>query len=128
MNTKPTQDAASTPIVDQAALVRLQGLGGDRLVAQMVHLYLQNAAERLAQIDGGLAEEGSISEAESGAHSLKSSAANVGAVRVNALCATMESSAARGDRGHVRELRGALGDAVEDSRTRLNQLVEELET
>lgn len=115
------------PIVDQAALVRLQGLGGDRLVAQMARLYLENAAERLAQIDRGLSDGGSLSDAESGAHSLKSSAANIGALQVNLLCARMENAAARGDGAEVAELRPSLGRAVEDSRSRLNELVEGLD-
>lgn len=115
------------PIVDQAALVRLQGLGGDKLVAQMARLYLENAAERLGQIDRGLADGDSLSEAESGAHSLKSSAANIGALQVNALCATMEAAAARGDRAGVADLRESLGRAVEDSRSRLHELVDGLD-
>lgn len=115
------------PIVDQAALVRLQGLGGDKLVSQMARLYLENAAERLAQIDRGLADEAGLSEAESGAHSLKSSAANIGALQVNVLCATMEGAAARGDRASVADLRESLARAVDDSRRRLAELVEGLD-
>lgn len=115
------------PIVDSAALVRLEGLGGDKLVAQMARLYLENAAERLRQIDTGLAEDGDLKDAESGAHSLKSSAANVGAMQVNSICATMEGAAARGERDRVAELRGRLARAVEESRIRLNELVEGLD-
>lgn len=115
------------PIVDQAALARLQGLGGDKLVRQMARLYLENAAARLTQIDGGLAPDGSLAEAESGAHSLKSSAANIGALRVNALSSTMESAAARGDREGVEELRDALAQAIDDSEVRLRELLEGLD-
>ena len=110
------------PVVDQAALAKLQAIGGDKLVGQMVRLYLENAAERLRQIDGGLGPDGSIEEAESGAHSLKSSAANVGATRVNALAAAMEKAAMKGDAAAVHELRSALGGALQDAQTRLEEL------
>lgn len=115
------------PVVDQAALVRLQGLGGDKLVSQMVRLYLENAAERLQQIDEGLAPGGSVERAEAGAHSLKSSAANVGAMRVNALCGTMETTANRGDLDALRELRGALAEALAEAEQRLIELTEGLD-
>lgn len=115
------------PVIDQAALVRLQGLGGDKLVVQMARLYLENARERLTQIGSAFAEGGSISEAESGAHSLKSSAANIGAVRVNELASTMEATAARGDREAVAGLRGALQQAVDDSETRLKELLGDMD-
>jgi HPt (histidine-containing phosphotransfer) domain-containing protein len=111
------------PIIDQAALIRLQGLGGDKLVVQMARLYLENARERLAQIESAFTGGAPISEAESGAHSLKSSAANIGAVRVNELASTMEATAARGDVEAVDELRGPLKQAVDDSETRLKELL-----
>lgn len=109
------------PIVDQAALERLQGLGGAKLLGQMIQLYLENAAERLRQIDEGLAG-GELSVAGGGAHSLKSSAANVGAARVNILAAEMEQAALRGDEEAVRRLRPALGTALSDAESRLREL------
>ncbi len=114
-------------VVDQAALAKLQAIGGDKLVGQMVKLYLENAAERLRQIDGGLAPAGSLDEAEAGAHSLKSSAANVGATRVNALAAAMEKAAMKGERAAVQDLRGALGDALQEAQTRLEELTKGFE-
>jgi HPt (histidine-containing phosphotransfer) domain-containing protein len=109
------------PVVDPAALERLQGLGGDKLLGQMVQLYLENAAERLRQIDDGLAG-GELSKAEGGAHSLKSSAANVGAARVNAIAAEMEQAAMRGDEEVVRRLRPGLGTALSDAESQLREL------
>lgn len=109
------------PVVEQAALERLQGLGGEKLLGQMVQLYLENAAERLRQIDEGIAG-GDLSRSEGGAHSLKSSAANVGAVRVNALAAEMEQAALRGDEEAVRRLRPMLGAALSDAESRLREL------
>jgi HPt (histidine-containing phosphotransfer) domain-containing protein len=114
-----------TPAVDPAALDRLHGLGGDKLVSQMVRLYLENASERLRQIDSGLAPDGDVSEAASGAHSLKSSAANVGATRVSALSAAMEAVAARGDPAPLLPMREELGEALEEAEARLSELLKE---
>ena len=64
--------------LNPAALERLRKWGGDKLAAQMVRLFLDNSGGRMDQIRGGVAAE-DPDEAEKGAHSLKSSAANVGA-------------------------------------------------
>ena len=112
-------------VVDQAALARLQAIGGDKLVVQMIRLYAENAAERLRQIDEGLAPGGSLEQAGSAAHSLKSSAANVGAVRVNGISAAMEKAAAQGDSAAVRDLRGALARSMAEAGARLEELARE---
>lgn len=114
------------PIVDPAALARLQGLGGDKLAVQMIRLYLENAAERLRQIDAGLAAGGDPSQAAAGAHSLKSSAANVGAMQVNATATAMEEAAHRGEWDTVRALQGPLGDALERAAARLDEYSREM--
>lgn len=114
------------PVVDPAALVRLQVLGGDGLLKEMIRLYSANARERLAQITAGLGPQGPLSEAGSGAHSLKSSAANVGALRVSELSAALEAAAGRGDHEATRELADALRTAVDDADARLDELVREM--
>lgn len=113
-----------TPIIDQTALIRLERLGGGKLVVQMVRLYLENAAERLSQIDDGLSDGGSLDSAAGGAHSLKSSAANVGATRVRALAAAMEEAATAGRADEVRTLRSRLGPALDEAKERLDTLTE----
>lgn len=115
------------PILDRAAAARLQALGGDKLLGQMIRLYLENARERLHQIDAGLAPVGDLAEAEAAAHSLKSSAANVGAMRVSALASAMETAALRGEAAAVRGLRELLGRAMAESEAHLNLLAGGLE-
>ena len=87
-------------VIDPQAQARLQEWGGPKLLSQMVRLFLENAPVRIEQVRKGLAE-GSLKDAERGVHSLKSSAANVGAVQVNKLAAHMESLAAGGDSAGV---------------------------
>ena len=73
------------------ALERLKEWGGDKLAAQMVRLFLKNSGVRMDQIRKGVTEE-DHDEAERGAHSLKSSAANVGAESLRALATAIESA------------------------------------
>ncbi|MDZ7780008.1 MAG: Hpt domain-containing protein [Gemmatimonadota bacterium] len=103
--------------IDPQALDRLREWGGDKLVAQMIRLFISNAGERVEQIRTGVSGE-EVREAEMGAHSLKSSAANLGAERVRALAAAIESAAANGEMEPVvdqlPELEVAFAAAVEE--------------
>jgi HPt (histidine-containing phosphotransfer) domain-containing protein len=107
---------SSSPI-DPAAHERLLEWGGPKLLNQMIRLYLENQDTRLDQIRAGF-ESGSAEEVERGAHSLKSSAGNVGAVEVRRLCAEMEDRATEGDLEGARALQPALEsarDAAQDA-------------
>lgn len=112
------------PVVDAAALERLREWGGDELVVKMIGLYIENTHARMAQIDEGLAGSDGLDEAERGAHSLKSSAANVGARQVNKLSQLMEDAADHGDEPKVRELRTELAAAVQRAETELKRILE----
>jgi HPt (histidine-containing phosphotransfer) domain-containing protein len=94
-------------IIDPQALERLKEWGGDKLAGQMVRLFLKNSGTRMDQIRKGVSE-GDLEEAERGAHSLKSSAANIGAELLRTLATRMESA--------------ALDANVEDARTLLPEL------
>ncbi|MEX2467717.1 MAG: Hpt domain-containing protein [Gemmatimonadota bacterium] len=88
--------------IDPQALERLREWGGDKLVGQMIRLFISNAGQRMDQIRTGVSED-QIRDAEMGAHSLKSSAANLGAERVRELAATIELAASDGDMVPIRE-------------------------
>lgn len=94
-------------IIDPQALERLKEWGGDKLAGQMVRLFLKNTGSRMDQIRSGVAG-GDLDEAERGAHSLKSSAANIGAESLRTMATRMESA--------------ALDSNIEDARTLLPQL------
>lgn len=78
-------------VIDVQALERLKEWGGDKLAAQMVRLFLKNSGTRMDQIRTGVADE-DPAEAERGAHSLKSSAANIGAERLRTLATKVEAA------------------------------------
>ena len=82
--------------IDVTALHALKELGGgDELVAEIVKTYLAHASSLVREF----ADSESIADAEAMlriAHTLKSSSANVGAMRLSAMCAEMEASARAG--------------------------------
>jgi HPt (histidine-containing phosphotransfer) domain-containing protein len=92
------------PVLDRAALERLKEWGGDSLPGKMIDIFLGHAPERMAQIREGVAS-GAARTAEAGAHSLKSSAGNVGALRLQGLLEEMERLA---EQGRIAELAGLL--------------------
>ena len=96
---------------DPAALARIHRIGGDKLVGKIVALFLENAPQRLqAALDA--ADRGDVAAVEQAVHSLKSSAGNVGATRVQELAATAEELAEKGEAGPIPGLLGELEEAL----------------
>jgi HPt (histidine-containing phosphotransfer) domain-containing protein len=91
------------PVVDLAQMERLSEWGGGDLKRKMIDLFLTHAQERMDQIREGLST-GSAQKAETGAHTLKSSAGNVGAARVQRLAQDVESLAEAGELAGVQDL------------------------
>lgn len=98
-----TRTMTESQTIDPEALERLREWGGDKLVGQMIRLFITNAGTRVDQIRSGVRNQ-AIREAEMGAHSLKSSAANLGANRVRSLAAAIELAASNGDADPVADL------------------------
>ena len=110
-------------IIDPQAQARLQEWGGPKLLNQMIRLFLENAPTRLDQVRKGLSE-GNVRDAERGVHSLKSSAANVGAMKLSRLAARMEELASGGDLGSVAGLMPSLEGEFAAARERLAVILE----
>lgn len=106
---------ADSQIIDPQALERLKEWGGDKLAGQMVRLFLKNSGSRMDQIRQGV-EAGDLEEAERGAHSLKSSAANIGAEVVRTFATRVESASLENDldavRGLLPDLEAAFSEAI----------------
>lgn len=104
--------------LDPEAIDRLRDWGGERLLGQMIRLFLENSAERMDQIRSG--KNGTdLDEAGRGAHSLKSSAANVGAQRVREVAAEMERLCTDGRRDEFLALVPTLEEAYASARDAL---------
>ena len=108
-------------IIDSAALDRLEEWGGADLRRQMVRLFLANTPERIDQIRA-CEEDDPGDLPERGGHSLKSSAANVGAQEVRRLAQEIENHAANGDLEAVRVLLPAIEAAFDRAREVLESL------
>jgi len=105
-------------IIDPQAMERLKEWGGDKLAGQMVRLFLKNSGVRMDQIRQG-GEAGDLGEAERGAHSLKSSAANIGADIVRVFATQIESASLDEDIDQVRRILPELETAYSDAMAEL---------
>jgi HPt (histidine-containing phosphotransfer) domain-containing protein len=112
-------------IIDPQALDRLREWGGDKLAGQMVRLFLKNSGTRMDQIRAG-AEGGDLEEAERGAHSLKSSAANIGAEVLRTLATRMESAALEANPEEARSLLPEIETAYADAMQELQKIEREM--
>lgn len=112
------------PVIDPEAIERLQEWGGPDLVRKMVRLFLENAPERMSLIRTGLAT-GELEVAERGAHSLKSSAGNVGARDLHLVSAEMEDLASRAEEEAMEDLLPRLEEVYERSVSALSALEED---
>jgi len=108
-------------VFDPAALDRLVRFGGVKLLDALVDTFRTNGRER---IDAGrrAVAEGNQDGAKLAFHSLKSSAAQLGAAALSRLCAEAEALAKEGDLADLASrlpaIERAYTDAVEWMRTR----------
>lgn len=112
-------------VIDPQALERLKEWGGDKLAAQMVRLFLKNSGTRMDQIRSGVSAA-DPEETERGSHSLKSSAANIGAERLRTLATQIESAALTEDLERMQALLPDLEDAYASVMDALETLQKEM--
>ena len=78
--------------IDKKAILHLRKVGGSKLVKEMIALFLEHAPKKLEGITQG-ASLRDWKAVEKNAHSLKSSAANLGAMKMHQLCEALEHNA-----------------------------------
>jgi HPt (histidine-containing phosphotransfer) domain-containing protein len=84
-----TTDGSPEAIGDAAALDRLERFGGLKLRQELTTLFLQEAPSRIASARAALAR-GDVDAVRAMAHTLKSSAGQMGALRVQQICEGLE--------------------------------------
>lgn len=89
------ETAEPLPTTDPAALDRLKRFGGAKLLGDMIGLFLSAAPERIAAARAGV-NAGDGPALEMALHSLKSSSAQLGAMRMQRLCEQGEQLARAG--------------------------------
>lgn len=95
MSTFQHSDTVQLPATDRDALTRLERFGGTKLLHEMIALFLENARVRLAAAAAGV-DRGDPAMTENAMHSLKSSSAQLGALRLSRLSEQAESIARGG--------------------------------
>ncbi len=108
-------------IINLDILERLEGWGGPKLVNEMIRLFLESGPTRMDQIRTVL-EDGGLDQPERGAHSLKSSAANLGAEHVQRIANEIEIAASAGEAQRTRELLPDLEEAFAEALTALESI------
>lgn len=86
-------------VVESEALETLQEIAGDdggAFMMEVVGLFLDDAAVRIADLTGA-ASQSDWETAAKAAHALKSASANVGALPLSQSCARLESSVREGE-------------------------------
>lgn len=83
------EDCIDTSVLKQLGLLRPDG--ADEVIARLCDLYIADAPHKLQAMVDAL-ENGDLAVLGDAAHSLKSSSANVGALRLSQLCAALEQS------------------------------------
>lgn len=102
---------SASPLLDDDALERLRGFGGDKLLRGMIELFVKNAPAKAAEAREAL-DCGDSAALRSALHGLKSSAGQLGAVSVHQACIAGEELASRGElhacAPHVRRIEADL--------------------
>jgi signal transduction histidine kinase/DNA-binding response OmpR family regulator len=108
-------------VIDQAALQALtRAVGDEAIVEEICDLFLSEAGPRLTAMHEAAAA-GDADGLRSHAHTLKGSAANVGAALVSTLAAELEAFARDGDLEAATALLPRLGEAVDSTRAALGR-------
>ena len=82
-------------VLEPTAIARLQRIGGTRLVRQLIEMYVALGPERIAALRDGVASS-DAQRVERAAHTLKSTAGNLGAVQLQHTAQSLETAAAEG--------------------------------
>lgn len=90
-------------MLDKTAIERLRRLGGDAFLGEMIDLFLENAPRRIEAARQADAKR-DFAGVQRAVHSLKSTAGNVGARRVQSLAEQIEEMAADGEGDRVAPL------------------------
>jgi two-component system sensor histidine kinase/response regulator len=125
MSPDPTNDpSASLGAIDMQVIQGLRDLGGDdepELLAELIEIFLEDAPQRMKDITEGLAG-GDIKRVERGAHTLKSSSANIGALGLSDLCRRIVESTRTNRTQCLPELCDASARSLAEAETALRSL------
>ena len=114
------------PVLEPSAVSRLEEWGGIALPYRMISIFLEHSPSKMEQIRDGI-HAGEPERAGRGAHSLKSSAGNLGALRLQALAERVERMGESGDLEGLRAILPSMEEALAAVSDELRTLMEGLE-
>lgn len=86
----------SFPVLERKQIDRLERMGGSAMIGNLIGLFLEHTPKHLAVIQS-VAARPSLGELEAAAHSLKSSAGNLGARELQGLAQALETASGAGE-------------------------------
>ena len=98
--------------IDSEAIERLRKLGGDKFVIELIDTFLQHASQKMGEALTG-EREGNLETIERSVHSMKSSAGNLGAQKMQDFAAQIEELAEKGQAEPIPSLMRELENAFE---------------
>ena len=119
-NTESESDILDRQVID--SLRQLGGAKGDILLTEIIEQYLEDSPPKLQAIETAIAQP----DAEAlklSAHSLRSSSANLGAIRVSDLCKQLETLARSGTTEGASQKIQLLKTTYSQAQTALKQLI-----
>jgi PAS domain S-box-containing protein len=128
MSTQPSQPAAPVPgaILDAQAIARLRELdpnGDNKLLERVVAAFLKSLDRLLPELAQARATGLNLAVVRHVSHTLKSSSASLGALKLSACCAEIETMARNGQTEGLDILLDGMHDEVTRVREALNELV-----
>ncbi|MEE2779625.1 MAG: Hpt domain-containing protein [Myxococcota bacterium] len=117
-------DTPEPPVLDPAVFDRLRRIGGEPLVKRMIDTFMGYAPGQMEVITTST-RSGEADVAGNAAHSLKSSAGNIGAMGLFALCLEVEQAGRKGDMDNLPALAAELAVVFEQVCSHLASLVEQ---
>lgn len=122
---KAAPKEAERRVAREAMVKSARDIGGDTLVRRLVRLFLVTADEGMQRIDMALERE-ALDVAQTAAHHLLASSAQLRLVRVAALAESLEAAARDGDLAGSRARADDLREALTHARSELNELLTSL--
>ena len=106
--------------LDEAVSEKLRHIGGDQFVGELFNLFLDHAPIRIEEAVAG-SHHGDFEMVERAVHSLRSSAGNIGAQRLQQLCSQIEILAVQKNSASLAPLIGQLEESFAQVRARLER-------
>lgn len=111
-------------VLDTTVIEGLRELGGEDdpgLLLELVEMFLDDAPNRLKEMEQSMAE-GDLETMRRAAHTLKSSAANMGSINLSEICSKMEDAARNEETSAYAEMVPSVMGAFSDFEKALRQI------